>query len=60
VGEGGLADPGNVFDQQVAAGEQAGEGQPQRLGLAEDDAIEGRQCRRQRRQPGFRTPCFSV
>ncbi len=36
----GLADAGNVFDEQVAAREQAGERQPHGLGLAEDDAVE--------------------
>ena len=33
-----LADARNVLDQQVAAGEQAGEREPQRLVLADDDA----------------------
>ncbi len=41
MGEGGLADAGHVLDQQVAARQQAGEGEPQRAGLAEDDAVEG-------------------
>ena len=39
----GLADAGHVFDQQVAAREQAGERQSHRLGLAEDDPVQGGQ-----------------
>ena len=35
-----LAHAGNVLDQQVAAREQAGEREPQRLVLADDDAAE--------------------
>ena len=33
----GLADAGQVFDQQVAARQQAGEGEADLLRLAEDD-----------------------
>ena len=48
-----LAHAGNVFDQQVAAGEQAGEREPQRLALADDDAVELRQhARRGARRSG--------
>ena len=36
----GLADAGHVFDEQMPARQQAGEGEPHGLGLAEDDAIE--------------------
>ena len=43
VRERGLADAGHVFDEQVAARQQAGERQPHGLGLAEDDAVEGGQ-----------------
>ena len=35
-----LADAGNVLDQQVAAGEQAGQRQPERGFLADDDAAQ--------------------
>ena len=38
-----LADAGNVLDQQVAAREETGEGEPQRIALADDDAIELRE-----------------
>ena len=38
-----LPTPGNVLDQQVAAREQAGERELQRLGLADDDAVELRE-----------------
>jgi hypothetical protein len=38
MGEGGLAHAGQVFDQQVAAREQAREGEPDLRLLAEDDA----------------------
>ena len=38
-----LADAGDVLDQQVTAGEQAREREPQRLALADDDAVELRQ-----------------
>ena len=38
-----LADAGDVLDQQVAAREQAGERELQRLGLADDDAVELRE-----------------
>ena len=41
VRERGLADAGHVFDEQVAARQQAGEREAHGLGLAEDDAIEG-------------------
>ncbi len=41
MGQGGLAHAGYVFDQQVTASQQAGQRQAQRVGLAEDDAIEG-------------------
>ena len=37
VREGGLADPGQVLDQQVAACEQAGEREADLALLAEDD-----------------------
>ena len=52
-----LADAGNVLDQQVAAREQAGEREPQRLVLADDDAVElrqdgGKALRRSGRWPG--------
>ena len=36
----GLADAGNVLDQQVAARQQAGDAQPHLVLLAQDDAIE--------------------
>jgi hypothetical protein len=39
--ERGLADPGNVFDQQVPAREQAREREANLVGLAEDDVVEG-------------------
>jgi hypothetical protein len=38
-----LAHAGDVFDQQVAAGEEARERQPERIALADDDPIELRQ-----------------
>jgi acetoin utilization deacetylase AcuC-like enzyme len=38
MGEGGLADPGNVFDQQMATGKHACKGKAHRMFLAEDDA----------------------
>jgi len=38
-----LADPGDVLDQQVPAGEQAGQREPQRRGLADDDALDLRE-----------------
>jgi hypothetical protein len=38
VGEGGLADSGNVLDEQVAASEQTSERQSNLRLLAEDDA----------------------
>ncbi len=37
LGQGGLADPGQVLDQQVAAGKQAGERQPDLFILAQDN-----------------------
>ena len=40
VRERGLADAGHVFDEQVAARQQAGEREAHGLGLAEDDAVE--------------------
>jgi hypothetical protein len=45
--EGGLPHARDVLDQQVPAGEQAGEGEPQRVPLADDDALELREHRRQ-------------
>ncbi len=36
----GLADAGQVFDQQVPAGKDAGEGEAYLCGLAEDDAVD--------------------
>jgi hypothetical protein len=41
VGEGGLADAGDVLDEQVAAGEDAGQGEADGMLLAEDDAAGG-------------------
>ena len=40
VGERGLADAGHVFDQQVAARQQAGEREPDLALLAEDDGAD--------------------
>ena len=37
VGEGGLADAGNILDQQVATREHARDGEPDLMFLAEDD-----------------------
>ncbi len=47
-----LPTPGNVLDQQVAAGEQAGEREAQRLVLADDDAVELREHRGEPRRGG--------
>ncbi len=47
LGERRLAHAGDVLDQQMAAGEQAREGELQRLALADDDAVELRQHRGQ-------------
>ena len=46
LGERRLADAGDVLDQQVAAGEEAREREPQRLALADDDAVELASARR--------------
>ncbi len=40
VGEGGLAQPGQVLDQQMAAGEQRHEGQPHLLRLAQHQPVD--------------------
>ena len=36
----GLADTGRILDQQMAAGQQAGEALPDLQGLADDDAAD--------------------
>ena len=36
----GLADPGHVFDQQVAIGQQAGQGKAHLPVLADDDLVD--------------------
>lgn len=41
VRQGGLADPGQILDQQVPPREQAGERQPDLVFLAEDDRARG-------------------
>ena len=41
VGQCGFADTGQVFDQQVATGEQAGKREPNLPVLAKDDATSG-------------------
>ena len=48
-GQGGFAHAGQVFDQQMAAGQQAGQGQPHRLLLAQQHLADGAD---QRLQPG--------
>ena len=48
-GQGGFAYAGQVFDQQMAAGQQAGQGQPHRLLLAQQHLADGAD---QRLQPG--------
>ncbi len=40
MGQGGLADTGQVFDQQVPASQEAGQGKPDRPFLAEDDLVD--------------------
>ena len=50
VGERGLADAGQIFDQQVASGHYAGDGQADRIFLADDDLAD---LRDQRLYPGI-------
>src|SRR6185312_16052851 len=45
----GLADTGHVFDEQVAAGEQAGETEPNLSRLAQNERLESADCAMQRR-----------
>ena len=50
MGEGGLADPGEILDEQVAAGHQAGNGEPDGFLLPEDDFTD---LRYERLNPAF-------
>ena len=43
LGEQGLADAGDVLDEEVAAGEERHDREPHRLGLAPEDAAEVRE-----------------
>ena len=40
VGQRGFADPWHILDQQMATGQQAGDGQPDLLRFAENDAVD--------------------